>query len=247
MRDGGVTSRYLPKNVHGRGSSPNIEAVPAAGAHVHLAGAQRHAHRLRHPPPLEQLGLRPRLEHEARGRVERSRDDDLAIGLPLHRRAFHRRTHFLFLRPSGLLLPFEFVDDLVQLVEARVPELVVPRRSTPSPPRDGAGRSGSVRTRPTFSVVTSPACSSTPTCFFMPVRVMSNLSARSVIEASRAAELLEDAAAGGVRQGGERGVEVGRANTEPYGSVWRSRRRARNHSVFSVSIGSMPAARRAGT
>src|SRR5438309_10908483 len=27
-----------------------------------------------------------------------------------------------------------------------------------------------VRTRPTFSVVTSPACSRTPTCFFMPVR-----------------------------------------------------------------------------
>ena len=39
-----------------------------------------------------------------------------------------------------------------------------------------------VRTRPTFSVVTSPACSRTPTCFFMPVRVMWNFSARSVIE-----------------------------------------------------------------
>src|SRR4051794_4316438 len=41
-----------------------------------------------------------------------------------------------------------------------------------------------VRTRPTFCVVTSPACSRTPTCFFMPVRVMWNLSASSVIEAS---------------------------------------------------------------
>src|SRR3954454_23586702 len=41
-----------------------------------------------------------------------------------------------------------------------------------------------VRTRPTFFVVTSPACSKTPTCFFMPVRVMWNLSASSVIEAS---------------------------------------------------------------
>ena len=41
-----------------------------------------------------------------------------------------------------------------------------------------------VLTRPTFFVVTSPACSRTPTCFFMPVRVMWNLSARSVIEAS---------------------------------------------------------------
>ena len=41
-----------------------------------------------------------------------------------------------------------------------------------------------VRTRPIFSVVTSPACSKTPTCFFMPVRVMWNFSARSTIEAS---------------------------------------------------------------
>jgi hypothetical protein len=34
------------------------------------------------------------------------------------------------------------------------------------------GPSLQVRTRPTFSVVTSPACSKMPTCFFMPVRVM---------------------------------------------------------------------------
>ena len=53
----------------------------------------------------------------------------------------------------------------------------------PLPPA-GAAPSLQVRTRPTFSVVTSPACSRTPTCFFMPVRVMWNLSASSVIEAS---------------------------------------------------------------
>ena len=41
-----------------------------------------------------------------------------------------------------------------------------------------------VRTRPTFRVVTSPASSSTPTCFFMPVSVIANLSASSLIEAS---------------------------------------------------------------
>ena len=46
------------------------------------------------------------------------------------------------------------------------------------------GPSLQVRTRPTFSVVTSPACSKTPTCFFMPVRVMWNFEARSVIDAS---------------------------------------------------------------
>ena len=47
-----------------------------------------------------------------------------------------------------------------------------------------AGRAcRSARARPS-PWVTSPACSKTPTCFFMPVRVMWNLSARSVIEAS---------------------------------------------------------------
>ena len=52
--------------------------------------------------------------------------------------------------------------------------------SSASPP----GLSRQVRTRPIFSVVTSPASSSTPTCFFMPVSVMWNFSARSEIEAS---------------------------------------------------------------
>ena len=46
------------------------------------------------------------------------------------------------------------------------------------------GPSLQVRTRPAFSVVTRPACSRTPTCFFMPVRVMLNFSASVVIEAS---------------------------------------------------------------
>src|SRR5262249_53802403 len=40
-----------------------------------------------------------------------------------------------------------------------------------------------VRTRPTFSVTTSPASSSTWTCFFRPVSVISKLSARSLIDA----------------------------------------------------------------
>src|SRR5437016_8993438 len=41
-----------------------------------------------------------------------------------------------------------------------------------------------VLTRPAFSVVTSAARSNTATCFFMPVRVIWNFPARSVIEAS---------------------------------------------------------------
>ena len=35
-----------------------------------------------------------------------------------------------------------------------------------------------------FEAWTRPACSRTPTCFFMPVRVMRNFPARSVIDAS---------------------------------------------------------------
>src|SRR4030095_4066156 len=39
------------------------------------------------PPPLEQLGLGPRLEHDAGRAVEGSGHDELTLGLPLHRRA----------------------------------------------------------------------------------------------------------------------------------------------------------------
>src|SRR4029077_9293160 len=45
------------------------------------------AQRLRQPPPLEQLGLGPGLEHDARRAVESSGDDELTLGLPFHSRA----------------------------------------------------------------------------------------------------------------------------------------------------------------
>jgi hypothetical protein len=44
---------------------------------------------------------------------------------------------------------------------------------------------------PIFCVVTSPACSRTPTCFFMPVRVMWNVSASAVIEGGRGSRVIE--------------------------------------------------------
>ena len=46
------------------------------------------------------------------------------------------------------------------------------------------GPSLQFRTRPTFSVVTSPDLSRICTCFLIPVRVISNFAARSLIEAS---------------------------------------------------------------
>ena len=74
-----------------------------------------------------------------------------------------------------------------------------------APPAWARRPSLQVRTRPTFSVVTTTACSKTPTCFFMPVRVMWNFSARSVIlKTSCMSELLKNAASGGVRECGER-------------------------------------------
>src|SRR5262249_61015460 len=64
---------------------------PASDTNIHLAGTQVHAHRLRGPPLLEQLGRGPRFEHDARRSVERSRDDELTVGLPFHSRAVTHR------------------------------------------------------------------------------------------------------------------------------------------------------------
>src|SRR5262245_20170107 len=90
----------------------------------------------------------------------------------------------LSLRTSiDLLLPFHFLDNLVQLVEACVPELAVPldpcRLFLQAAQAEPAGPHA-----PDLLRDDEPAYSKTPTCFFMPVRVMWNFSARSVIEAS---------------------------------------------------------------
>jgi hypothetical protein len=83
------------------------------------------------------------------------------------------------------LLPFQFLDNLVQLVEAGVPELVVPldpcRLLLQSAQAELAGPYA-----PDLLRGDEPGLSKTPTCFFMPVRVMWNFSARAVIEASAA-------------------------------------------------------------
>ncbi len=77
------------------------------------------AKRLRRPPPLEQLGPGPGLEHDARRAVEGPRDDELALGRPLHSRADLRRGQLTRLLASiDLFLLFQFLDNLVQLVEA---------------------------------------------------------------------------------------------------------------------------------
>ena len=84
------------------------------------------AARLGRPPAPHELGLGPRVEDDARRPVESARDDDLAIGLELHRGLVHRaRPHFFFVATIGLLLLFELFDELVQFLEARIPELAI--------------------------------------------------------------------------------------------------------------------------
>src|SRR5262245_33792293 len=66
------------------------ETVLAPDTNIHLAGMQGHAKRLWYPPLPEDLGLGKRLEHDARRAIDGSRDDELTIGLPFHRRAVLR-------------------------------------------------------------------------------------------------------------------------------------------------------------
>src|SRR4029453_14184084 len=126
------------------------ETVLAPGTNIQLAGMQGHAHRLRYPPPFEQLGLGPRLEHHARRSIEGSLNDQLTIGLSFRCRAV--------LRGGGLSLSScvhrrsPFVSVLRQSCPTR--RNVRPRaggtsRSTPSLRPVGAGRAcRSARARP---------------------------------------------------------------------------------------------------
>src|SRR5208337_539892 len=70
-----------------RGSVAEHETVRAPRTNIGLARNERYSKRLRRPPPLEQLRLGPGLEHDARRAVEGSRDDEITLGLPFHRRA----------------------------------------------------------------------------------------------------------------------------------------------------------------
>src|SRR5690606_33764008 len=77
-------------------SVTEYQTVPPTSANVHLTRVQRHAQRLGNPPPLEELGCCPRLEHDPRRSVERPRDDDLTFRGPFHGRAILPRHTFTF-------------------------------------------------------------------------------------------------------------------------------------------------------
>src|SRR5215510_4102684 len=63
------------------------ETVRAPRTNIRLAGKQGYCKRPRCPPPLEQLGLGPGLEHDARRGVAASRNNKLTLGPPFDRRA----------------------------------------------------------------------------------------------------------------------------------------------------------------
>src|SRR5438270_1351447 len=131
------------------------------------------------PPLRDQLGIRHRLPHSLARGVEDSLDADIAVAgcgnLGLHCR---------FLLCDGCHR-FSFLRSRNSPSRSRRPSSI--RRYVAIHAASSSSRRGPSlqrRTRPTFSVVTSPAASSTPTCFFMPVSVISKASASSVIPAS---------------------------------------------------------------
>ena len=65
-----------------------------------------------------------------------------------------------------------------------------------------------LRTRPTFSVVTSSASSSSRMCFFIPVSDMPKGSASSLIDRAARAQPLENGATGRVGEGAEGAIDV---------------------------------------
>src|SRR6202012_2246927 len=65
-------------------------------------------------------------EYDARRGVESSRDDELTLGLPYHSRAVpHGLGSLSVLASIEFLSLFQILDNPVQLVEARGPELAV--------------------------------------------------------------------------------------------------------------------------
>jgi hypothetical protein len=127
-----------------------LETVLAPDTNIRLAGKQEQPGRLRNPPPFEQLGLGPRLVRAGplKVRVTTSSRSDFRstfVGFFMGAGSLSR------LAPIDFFLSPQFLDNVVQRIEACLPELAV----LLNPCRlffQSVSAELSVRTRPTFSV-----------------------------------------------------------------------------------------------
>src|SRR5690606_15607603 len=162
---------------------PPLEALRPVFSRLHEApvSAAFNFHLLDHqlvtpaPPLGDQRRIRIGTPHPLPRRVEDALDPELPLTRPRHRRpVLHRRVHssipWIRSRKASSRLRRSSTICLSSRIHA-----------ASSSNRFGPRRQ--CRTRPTFSVSTSPASSSTCTCFFTPVRVISNNRASSLIVA----------------------------------------------------------------
>src|SRR6266545_1705026 len=209
-RECGVTSMYLPKNAMGSGKASRRNTnryVPPTrtsasqeimvrpndfGAHHRLSSSGLvHASKTMRAGPLKV-------------RVTTSSRSDLRSVVV----GFFMGVGSLSLLASIDLLPFQFVDNLVQLVEACVPELAVPldpcRLFLQSTQTEPAGSHA-----PDLLRHDEPALLQDAEVLLHArerhVELLGKIRDRRVC----ASELLQNAASGGVRDRGERGVETG--------------------------------------
>jgi len=169
------------------------QTVPASGTNIHLAGKSRDMPiDLGPPPPLEQFGLRPRSNTICAGAAKSSSNDQLTARTSAPQLCGSSRdwAHSLFLRPSNFFPLFQILDNPVQLVEACCQSW----RYFSSHAVASSSRSGpslQVRTRPTFSVDDEPGLLQDADVLLHAREGHFEFLARSVIEASPRASLLQ--------------------------------------------------------
>src|SRR4026208_791326 len=206
-RECGVTSRYMPKNAIASGSN----------SRRYLPPTRTSISQERRDMPID-FGTHHRLNSS--GLVHASntrRAGPLKVRVVTSSRSVFRSAVVRFfmgvgslslLASIGLLLPFQFLDNLVQLVEAFVPELAIPldpcRLFLQSAPAELAGPHA-----PDLLRGDEPRLLQDADVFLHArqrhVELLGEVRDRSV----GTPELLQNAASGGVRERGERGVEAG--------------------------------------
>ncbi len=176
------------------------------------------SHRLRHPPLPEQLGLGPRLEHEARRPVDGSGHDELTLGRPFHRRVVPHGSGLSLADHAHRPSPFDPVPrrpcPTRRSVRPRVGGTIHPCRLI----LQAGGPSVQVRTRRLLRP-DEPGLLKDADGFLMPVRVMWSVRARR--RSNESARLSSSRTPRRVAPRARRtNHRVGRWNTDPYGSVY---------------------------